>query len=333
MKQNLRVCSVAEASSTLTAEAVVVTDSNVAGHWLAAFGDRFTCIVEAGEASKSWVQAGQILESLVGHGISRSTVVAALGGGVVGDLGGFAASVLLRGVSLVQIPTSLLAMVDSSIGGKVGVDLQGGKNLAGAFWPAQEVYLCPEFLRTLPKEEWQCGAAEVWKYGAIMDCSLWEGLMQHPLGPESKDIERVILVCANHKLCIVEEDPYEKTGLRAILNFGHTVGHAIEWALGYGAMTHGEAIAIGMVVEARLGEVLGFTEKGVRDLICQGMVRQGLPVHVPESLSSEILLKGMARDKKADSSGLAFSLLERLGQCKLVKGVPPSAVMEALKLQ
>lgn len=331
--QNLKLCTPAEAANALPDDAVIITDLTVAGFWQKEFQPRSVLKVPPGEESKSWNTAGDLLEQLAAQGVNRSTTLAALGGGVVGDLGGFAAAVLLRGVPLVQIPTSLLAMVDSAIGGKVGVDLAAGKNLAGAFWPAKEVLICPEFLSTLPAREWQCGAAEVWKYGAIMDSDLWDCLMEMPLHLSRGGMEEVILTCAQHKQRIVQEDPYEKTGLRAILNFGHTVGHAIEWALGYGVMTHGEAIAIGMVVEARLGELLGVSEQGVARAVLQGMERQGLPTQVPPSLEPEVLLKSMSRDKKADASGLAFSLLGRLGECKLYKGVPADAVKEALKLQ
>lgn len=333
MKQDVSLCTVAEAARRLPADSVIITDGNVAGLWARKFQPRRTLAIPPGEESKNWSETGRLLEQLAVHGVTRSTTLVTLGGGVVGDLGGFAAAVLLRGVPLVQIPTSLLAMVDSSIGGKVGVDLDAGKNLAGSFWPAREVLISPEFLTTLPEKEWQCGAAEVWKYGAIMDASLWDDLKKNPLHPAREGMEEVILTCARHKQRIVEEDPFERTGLRAILNFGHTVGHAIEWALGYGSMTHGEAIAIGMVIEARLGELLQVSEKGLRDEIVQGMEIQGLPTQVPPALSPEVLLKAMARDKKAEASGLAFSLLGGLGECKLQKGVPADAVMEALKLQ
>lgn len=331
--QKISLAAICDAGKALPDDSVIITDQTVADLWGGRFQPLFALSVPPGEESKNWAVTGSLLEQLAEHGVKRSTTLAALGGGVVGDLGGFAASVLLRGLPFIQVPTTLLAMVDSSIGGKVGVDLAAGKNLAGSFWPAQEIIICPEFLATLPEREWQCGAAEVWKYGAIMDSALWDSLLAEPLHPGRSGMEEVILTCATHKQQIVQEDPYERTGLRAILNFGHTVGHAIEWAAGYGAMTHGEAIAIGMVVEARLGELLGASKKGVRDAVYQGMERQGLPTQVPDGLSPEVLLKAMARDKKADSSGLAFSLLGSLGECKLYKGVPPDAVKEALEGQ
>lgn len=312
-------------------QTVVVTDHNVAGYWKGLFVGRSSFSVAPGEESKTWEQTGDLVESLVEAGVSRSSTIAAVGGGVVGDLAGFAASVLLRGIDLVQIPTTLLAMVDSSIGGKVGVDLKSGKNLAGAFWPAKRIIICPAFLSTLPIKEWQCGSAEVWKYGAILDASLWEQLLANPVKPGRPKLDELITACAEHKLRVVKEDPYETSGLRAILNFGHTVGHAIEWALGYGSMTHGEAISIGMVLEARLGERLGLTEKGTEGLVKQGLGLQGLPLKLPSGLLAEDLMKAMARDKKAGADGLAFSLLTKLGECKLVKGVPPSEVLGILR--
>lgn len=333
MKQSIELASPKAALDSLPLDRRIVADDNVARHWGSHFVGSSSTVVPAGEESKTWDQAGLLIESLVEQGVTRGATVVALGGGVIGDLAGFAAAVVLRGVDLIQMPTTLLAMVDSAIGGKVGVDLKTGKNLAGAFWPAKRIIICPEFLTTLPLREWLCGSAEVWKYGAIMDASFWQSLLSDPISPERHGMDEVVHTCASHKLRIVEEDPYERTGLRAILNYGHTIGHAIEWALGYGAMTHGEAISIGMVLEARLGERIGVTEPGTEDLIRQGLSLQGLPLELPTGLDVEELVKAMGRDKKAGADGLAFSLLTRLGECKLVKGVRHEEVLETLRIQ
>ena len=331
MKQQLTFCSPTEALASLPSDAWIITDHNVEKAWGHLLADRKVISFKPGEEQKTWAQTGLVLEELASKGINRKSTIAALGGGVVGDLAGFAASSILRGIRLVQIPTSLLAMVDSAIGGKVGVDLEAGKNLAGAFWPADEVLISVEFLNTLPEREWLCGSAEVWKYGAIMDESLFRDLESANIHPERPELDKVVAACASHKVDVVEEDPHEKTGRRAILNFGHTIGHAIEWAAGYGAMTHGEAISIGMVLEAHLGEILGVTETGTSVRIKSALSGQGLPVDHPQDLSPQQLMDGMKRDKKAGADGLAFSLLNRIGESKLYTAVPAEPVLEILK--
>ncbi|MCG9894164.1 MAG: 3-dehydroquinate synthase, partial [Fimbriimonadaceae bacterium] len=218
------------------------------------------------------------------------------------------------------------------IGGKVGVNLAAGKNLAGAFHPAEEIRVCPEFLTTLPKREWSCGAAEVWKYGAIWDVELWDRLCREPLGPNAAHLSATIARCQEIKLEIVEQDPLESTGLRAILNFGHTIGHAIEWVLGYGEWTHGEAVAAGIALEADLAERLGLAEVGLADQIRAGLASQGLPVNLPSGVTMESLLPAMARDKKAGGGGFAFSLVDRLGHCKLVTGISESELRSLMGL-
>lgn len=320
----------AELQSALPQGTILISDENVWSRWGHHFSDRLAIAIPPGEASKSWVRAGSLLQELVALGLKRDGAVAALGGGVVGDLAGFVAAVFMRGVKLYQIPTSLLAMVDSAIGGKVGVDLPQGKNLAGAFHFPEATLLCPEFLQTLPEREWLCGAAEVWKYGAIMDEALFRELEEAPLCPGHPGLDQIIATCADHKAAVVEEDPFEKTGLRAILNFGHTLGHAVE-NFCFQHMSHGECVAIGMVWEAQLGELLGITEPGTSFRLKTALERQGLPTVIPPGLQPEVLLKTMGNDKKAGSHGLAFSLLTRIGECKLVKGVEKDKVSELLR--
>jgi 3-dehydroquinate synthase len=325
-----RTVRIDDIATTLPPGTIIISDGNVWEKWSHLFAEFQAMTVPPGEASKSWSQAGILLEELIGRGLKRDGSLAAVGGGVVGDLAGFVAAVYMRGVRLYQVPTSLLAMVDSAIGGKVGVDLPQGKNLAGAFHFPEATLVCPEFLETLPHREWLCGSAEVWKYGAIMDEGLFEDLVANPISGRRQGLDQVIRKCAEHKARVVEEDPFEKTGLRAILNFGHTLGHAVE-NLCYESMSHGECVAIGMAWEASLGEALGVTAPGTHRRLEEGLRVQGLPTSIPRGLDPEVLLKTMGNDKKAGSHGLAFSLLTRIGECKLVKGVEKDKVSELLR--
>lgn len=277
--------------------------------------------VPAGESSKRLDVLGGCLEWLAEIGAGRNAVVVALGGGVVGDLAGFVAATYMRGVRLLQIPTTLLAMVDSSVGGKVGIDLEAGKNLAGAFWPPSEVVVCTGFLKTLPAREFAAGMAEVWKYGYIMDEGLCGILRQGALDSRSAALPGVVERCIELKREVVESDEFETTGRRAILNFGHTIGHALEQVTGYERYLHGEAVSIGMVVEARLGESLGTTPKGASEEIAKDLQAAGLPVRLPSAIDRGRLLDAMLRDKKRSGEGLPFSLLTGIGGCKLVTDV------------
>ena len=303
----------------------VVTDENVG----AALGVSDCLAVPAGEQSKSLRVFGEVLEWLAQRA-HRSSRVVALGGGVVGDLAGYAAASFMRGVRLLQVPTSLMAMVDSSVGGKVGIDLDGGKNLAGAFWPPEQVLVPLDALATLPARHFANGAAEVWKYGAILDSELFSRLESAPLAPGVETGE-VVFRCVELKRGVVEEDEHETTGRRAVLNFGHTVGHAIELATGYGPVLHGEAVAIGMVCEALLGESLGETKAGTAERLRKGLASQGLPTRLPGGGSRDVLVQAMRRDKKAGRNGLAFSLVSEIGACRLVVGVPEEDVLRTLE--
>ncbi|HRI44042.1 MAG TPA: 3-dehydroquinate synthase [Fimbriimonadaceae bacterium] len=311
--------------------AYVITDENV---WAAVEPwrdriERANCLVlPPGEQSKSIETYERCVRWLAEHRASRRSPVVALGGGVIGDLAGFAAATYMRGVPLLQIPTTLLAQVDSSVGGKVGIDLPDGKNLVGAFYPPTKVLVASGFLATLPRRELINGAAEVWKYGFIMDNALVEALEAEPI--ESADVEPIIRRCIELKARVVEEDEHETTGLRAILNFGHTVGHAIEKVQGYVGLKHGEAIAIGMVAEAWLSRRLGLCEESVAERVAGGLAKQGLPTAKPERVTIDALVEAMRRDKKADREGLAFSLLTGPGACKLVQNVPERDVIEVL---
>lgn len=321
-KTTIHFASVEVVEALLPRNAVLVTDENVAAAWPAFAGTRKTIVVSPGEGSKRIPTYERVLESLAEAGADRSTPVVAWGGGVVGDLAGFAAGTYMRGVPLIQVPTSLLAMVDSSVGGKVGVDLAAGKNLAGAFVAPQDVYVATGFLATLPERELRAGMAEVIKYGFIMDAPLLDTL--------GGDLEPLVARCIALKVQVVDEDPYETLGRRAILNFGHTVAHAIEHATGYGPVLHGEAVAIGMVAEARLARDLGLAPADLVDEVERTLVRHALPTRIPEGVTPEQLLEAMRRDKKAKAGRLGFSLVSEPGKCTLVPNVPEEAVLRAL---
>ncbi|MBR1836918.1 MAG: 3-dehydroquinate synthase, partial [Kiritimatiellae bacterium] len=270
--------------------ACVVSDSNVAPLHCAAVEaplseagfktERVT--VPAGEKSKDLAMLSTLWEEFHRIGLARRDIVVAVGGGVVGDLAGFAAATWMRGVAVMQVPTSLLAMVDSSIGGKTAVDLPFGKNLVGAFHQPVAVLADPDVLATLPEREFVQGMAETVKYGCIFDADFFAWLESLPdAGPGPDDVERIVVHCAKAKAEVVTRDERE-SGLRTLLNFGHTVGHAAEKALGYGAAAHGEAVAAGMVAAARFGESLGVTEPGTEKRLAALLRKLRLPVRVGE---------------------------------------------------
>ncbi len=309
----------------------IVTDQNVARHYADALGSlERVLVLPAGERTKNLTQFGRVLGWLAGVGAKRSTRVVALGGGVIGDLVGFAAASYMRGVPFLQIPTSLLAMVDSSVGGKVGIDLPAGKNLAGAFHAPSEVWISQDFLKTLPSRHHRNGAAEVWKAGYIHRPALLDALRKNPVRPMHPDLQWIIEESVEMKRQVVEADEFETNGLRATLNFGHTVGHAIERQLSYRRLLHGEAIAVGMVWEAKIGERLGVTPVGTAGQIAADMAQQGLPTAIPSDLDRRDLVLSMGGDKKATHSGLALSLLTGWGTCKLITGIDPAEVESIL---
>jgi 3-dehydroquinate synthase len=248
--------------------------------------------------------------------LGRDSCVIALGGGVTGDLAGFVAATYMRGVPLLQVPTTLLAMIDASIGGKTGIDTPAGKNLVGAFHPPCLVVADPELLRSLPATEVRSGMAEAIKHGAILDAGYLAWIEAHAatlLGGDHADLEHLVRRSVELKAAIVAEDPREH-GRRAILNFGHTVGHALERLSRY-ALPHGPAVAAGMVVEAVAGEVLGITEAGTGARIAAILERCGLPARVLPELSAPQILGAMETDKKARRGTARCVLLRMLGEC------------------
>jgi 3-dehydroquinate synthase len=291
-----------------------------------------TCIA-AGEASKTLDAFGELTRELADFGATRDACVFALGGGVVGDLAGFAAACWMRGIDVVQLPTSLLAMVDSSVGGKTAVDLPQGKNLVGAFHPPRAVFADTTALRSLPERELRAGLAEVVKYGAIGDAGFLQWLAAHAdalLARDDAALAEAIAVSCAHKAAIVERDPFER-GERALLNFGHTFGHAIEAEQGYGGLVHGEAVAVGMVLAARLSTTLGMASPGDADALAALLARFGLPTVLPAGLDAEALLARMRLDKKAAASGLRFVLWDGPGAARVVADVPEDAVRAVLR--
>jgi 3-dehydroquinate synthase len=321
----------------------VVSDSNVAplyAHDVAAALQAqlphaqvlVTCIA-AGEAAKTLDSFAELTRELADFGATRDACVFALGGGVVGDLAGFVAACWMRGVDVVQLPTTLLAMVDSSVGGKTAVDLPQGKNLVGAFHPPRAVLADTTTLRSLPERELRAGLAEVVKYGAIRDAGFLDWLEANADALLARDdtalAEAIARSCAQ-KAEIVERDPFEH-GERALLNFGHTFAHAIEAEQGYGGLNHGEAVAVGMVLAARLSTALGLGPAADAMRLAGLLQRFGLPTLLPQSLDAEALLARMRLDKKAQASGLRFVLWDGAGKARVVADVAEAAVLEVLR--
>jgi 3-dehydroquinate synthase len=328
--------------------ALVVSDSNVAPRYADALeavlsGARAQAriarfVLPAGESAKTLHNFGACIDALAQLGATRDACVFALGGGVVGDLAGFAAACWMRGVDCVQLPTTLLAMVDSSVGGKTAVDIAQGKNLVGAFHPPRAVLADTATLRTLPPRELRAGLAEVAKYGAIVDAPFLDWLDTNAdalLAMDDAALAEAIARSCAHKAAITERDPFEH-GERALLNFGHTFGHAIETEQaaasgGYGeGLNHGEAVAVGMVLAARLSARLGLAPEADA-LRLQGLLeRFGLPTTLPEGLDPAALLARMRLDKKAAADGLRFVLWDGAGRARVVAGVDEDAVLQVL---
>lgn len=298
-------------------KAVVITDTHVAPLYLERIStslrnagfDVTSCAFPAGEPSKRL----STIEGIYGHmaqaHITRSDFAVALGGGVTGDMAGFAAASYLRGIPFVQVPTTLLSQVDSSVGGKTGVDLPQGKNLVGAFWQPSFVLIDPDTLNTLSPHFFADGMGEVIKYGCIKSRALFDLLV----GTEdiTSIMEDVIYRCVDIKRDVVERDEFD-TGERALLNFGHTFGHALEKLHQYQGLSHGAAVGIGMVMMARLGEKAGFTAPGTADKIAAALEKYHLPVHSDLPLSQ--IVEATASDKKSTGSSINLVLLKDIGE-------------------
>jgi 3-dehydroquinate synthase len=326
---------------------LLLSDSEVAPRYLASVKQTLLAarpdliigehVLAAGEASKTLAEFGRAIEALAALGATRDACVFALGGGVVGDLAGFAAACWMRGVDCVQLPTTLLSMVDSSVGGKTAVDIPQGKNLVGAFHPPRAVFADTDTLRTLPPRELRAGLAEVIKYGAIRDARFFDWLAaqrQSLLAGEPAALAEAIARSCQHKAEIVERDPLER-GERALLNLGHTFGHAIETEQGYGGtgndnLNHGEAVAVGMVLAARLSADLGRASAEDTDRLAALLQAFELPIAIPPGLAPQALLERMRLDKKNLAGGLRLVLWRGIGQAEVVPGVDEARVLAVL---
>ncbi len=290
--------------------------------------------VPSGEASKSLTEAARLWEAMLDEHTDRGSVVVAIGGGVVGDLAGFVAASFTRGLPLIQVPTTLLSHVDSSVGGKTGVNLPKAKNMIGAFWQPSLVVIDTDSLRTLPQREFVSGLAEVLKYGVILIPELLDYLEQHTAQVLSKDgdaISHLVAESCKAKAIVVQQDERETTGLRAILNYGHTFAHALESVVGYGQLLHGEAVSIGMHMAACLAYQLkrvpmSFVERQRKLLSALQLPTQFLDAE-PDSLWS-----AMQHDKKVEHGQLRFILPTRFGHVELVPGITKQQALDAIAL-
>ncbi|MEM9187340.1 MAG: 3-dehydroquinate synthase [Planctomycetota bacterium] len=323
------------------AHAVVVTDANVDP----LHGDRaadllteeqieaHVLVIDAGEGSKAPEVAHDLWETMLEEGVDRGSVVLAVGGGVVGDLAGFVAATFARGLDFFQTPTTLLAQVDSSVGGKVGVNLPGGKNMVGAFWQPRGVLIDIDTLGTLPDRDYRAGLAEVVKYGVILDADFFAYLENQADAINARDpgvLQHIVARSCRLKAEVVEADEREESGLRAILNYGHTFCHAIEAATGYARVLHGEGVAMGMLCASRLGEQVGIFDSQSTDRQRSLLSKLKLPTTVPPDLNAEELYQLMWRDKKVKDGRIRFVLPSRIGHVELVDSAKPEQVLAAI---
>ena len=318
---------------------LLVSDSNVAP----LYADRVLAmlpgdyeaalhVIPAGEQHKTLESCASIFAALADMQANRDALVIALGGGVVGDLAGFAAACWMRGVRYVQIPTTLLAMVDSSVGGKTAVDLPQGKNLVGAFHQPCAVAIDTDVLATLPARELSAGLAEVVKYGAIGDRALFGWIEEHAealLARDPSTLAEAVRKCCAHKARVVAKDETDH-GARALLNFGHTFGHALEAEAGFGTLLHGEAVAIGMMLASRLSSELGYAPLIDTARLAALLERLNLPVSIPDGLDPAALLARMRLDKKNVSGRMRLVLWRGIGRAYLADDVDQQRVLELL---
>ena len=302
----------------------VITDTNVGPLYGSAASESLgveandCLVIPAGENSKSRGSWGWITDQLVERGFGRDSAIVALGGGVIGDLAGFVAATYMRGIPIVHVPTTLLAMIDASIGGKTGVDTQAGKNLVGAFHPPAGVLVDPQLLDTLPLKELRTGFAEALKHGAISKRGYFDSVVRaiprvlYGSAEAGDSLTDVIVGSIEIKGRIVARDEHEG-GVRKILNFGHTIGHAIEMLSGYN-LAHGEAVSIGMTLESRVAEKAGVARKGMADEIRSALSSAGLPVERPLEMDADGILEVMRADKKKIAGSVRYALPSDIGQ-------------------
>lgn len=319
----------------------IITDENVAPKWLKIVQDQVekagnkstSHSVPAGETSKSLFQASVCWEEMHKQALDRKSLVIGLGGGVITDLSGFVASTYMRGVDVIQIPTTLMGMVDASIGGKTAVNLSTGKNIVGTLFQPRIIFVDPQFLKSLPAKEYRSGLAEVIKYGVIWDSELFQFLeksMPDVLALKSIPLNKLITTSCKIKAEVVSKDPTEQN-LRAILNFGHTFAHAIETATAYKKYLHGEAVAIGMSCAATLSHSMSLCSKKVVERINSLCHQAGLKTELPSDIPLEKIVELMAFDKKSIQGDLNLILVQEIGKVTKVNGVDPKTVLLGLK--
>lgn len=301
----------------------LLTDSNVAPLYLerceaslhAAGFEVITSIIPAGEESKSFASLERLMNEWSVAGLHRSDFVLALGGGVVGDLAGFAAACYQRGIPFVQVPTTLLAAVDSSVGGKTAIDIEAGKNLVGAFHQPLAVICDVDLIKTMPSESFSDGVAETIKYGVLGEVPLFDRVAAEALKQDSADLDKIVEICVRHKAMVVHDDEFEK-GSRQLLNLGHTLAHAIEHLSSFG-VTHGHAVAIGLAMMARATEKTGWSEAGTAVKIEAILKENHLPIAT--NYDANAMCDICRRDKKAHSDAITIVVPEKIGHCSLKK--------------
>lgn len=315
----------------------VVTDSNVGPLYAesvlqslrAAGKEPHLITVPAGESSKSLTQSESVLDEMVRSGLDRKSFVVALGGGVIGDLAGFCAAIYQRGIPYVQVPTTVLSQVDSSVGGKTGVNLPAAKNMVGCFHQPVHVIADLDTLSSLPEREWNEGFAEIIKHAAIRDASMFDAIKAVAEG--KGDIVALIRRNIAIKAVIVEADEYETIGTRALLNFGHTLGHAIEAAAGYGRLLHGEAISLGLRAAAWLSSQISDLTAEDYDRVVALLKLCDLPVRLPDDLDIEEIMRIARMDKKYENGKVRFVLLRKIGEAYVSKDVIEGHLKQALE--
>jgi 3-dehydroquinate synthase len=295
----------------------------------------FTCILPDGESYKNLDSIQKIYDACVEHRLERSSTLVALGGGVIGDMTGFAAATWLRGINFVQAPTTLLAMVDSSIGGKTGVNHPKGKNLIGAFYQPQFVLIDPEVLKTLPDREFKAGMAEVIKYGVIWDADFFAQMEASARLDNINDIspellETILKLSCQAKADVVGQDEKE-AGIRAILNYGHTIGHAVESLTGYTQVIHGEAVGIGMVAAGQMAAELGMWTFEETERQNHVIAKAGLQTHLPKDLEIDAIIDSLQIDKKVRDGKVRFVLPTQIGKVEITDEVPSNTIRSVLQ--
>ncbi len=318
----------------------VLTDSHVAALHLPALlsglglTQEQVLVLDAGEASKSWMTAERVLDWMLAQKLARDAVLIAFGGGVIGDLAGFCAAIYQRGIAFVQVPTTLLAMVDSSVGGKTGVNHARGKNLIGAFHQPRAVIADLDLLKTLPRRELSAGAAEVIKYGMLGDAAFFReletGAIDRLMALDAETSATVVERCCALKAKFVAEDEFETNGQRALLNLGHTFGHAVETYTGYTQWLHGEAVGLGLAMAADLSARLGWISAGDSARCTALVARAGLLIKPPAGMKPENFRCLMAGDKKVAAGQLRFVLLRQLGDAVLTADFDDRKLSETL---